>query len=182
MSTPVKYSIMNLNSLLALAVCALCFVSCDFDPYEDESALAGLETGNPYVRLLTGGATGTEEIVVSESTAASEDITVEYPFITGGDLTVQYTLGGTAEYGTIYTIEGATANGGTVTIPFDNDDPESTATPSTDITIEFVADTLVDGPQTIILKLESATSADGLTVDVGQGSIRSMLTINLLND
>lgn len=154
--------------------------SCDYDSFEEESALGGIQTANPFVRLLTGNAGGTVDVEVSEGSTTT-DVAIESQLTTGGNTSVNYTLGGTAEYGTIYTIEGATASGGTLSIPF-QEDPDNNAPAQADVTINFLVDTLVVNPQTIELTLASASSDDGSTLDVGQGSLRRTLVITLVND
>ena len=173
---------MKLPHILILLFCTLAAVSCDYESYEEEQGLANLETGNPYVRFLTEEGASSIDVVVSEDEAGFIPVVVQYPFISGGDVTVQYNIGGTAEFGDIYTIEDATATGGTVTIPFENASEDDVSPPNQLILIELFVDTLVGGPETIELSLESATSADGGTVDVGQGPLRRSLTINLVND
>ena len=169
-------------NLFTLLVCTLLLVGCDYDAYEDEKALTELENGNRFVRLLTGGATGTSEFVVSETTPGSIPVVVENLFSSGEDLTVEYGLGGTAVFGEDYTIEGATASGGTVTVFDDNGDPEDTSPAAGVISIELFIDTLIDGPKTIIVELLSATSPNGDVYDVGQGDLRQSTTIDLIND
>ena len=167
--------------ITALLACGV-FVGCDYESYEEERTLENLTYGNKFVRLLTGGVTGMFEFVVGEEEAPGLNVNVQNLFGDGGDVTVEYSLGGTADYGEDYIIEGASASGGTLTIPFDNADPESTAPAQAPIFIELLVDTLVNGPQTIELSLVSATNSDGETVDVGQGTLRKDLTINLVND
>lgn len=154
--------------------------SCDYESFEEESALGGIQAANPFVRLLTGNAGGTTDVVVGEDDV-STTVAIESQATTGGAVSVNYTLGGTADYGTIYTIEGATESGGTLSIPF-QEDPDNNAPAQADVTINFLVDTLVVNPQTIELTLASASSDDGTTLDVGQGSLRKTLVITLVND
>ena len=169
-------------NLFTLLVCAVLVVSCDYDSYEDEKALTELDFGNRFVRLVTGGAAGTTEFVVSEGTPGLIPVLIENLFSTGEDVTVEYGLGGTAVFGEDYTIEGASASGGTVTVLDDNDDPENTSPATGLIAIELFVDTLESGPKTIIVELLSADSPDGEVYELGQGDLRQSTTINLVND
>jgi len=171
---------MKFTNIMAALLCGLCFVACDYESFEEESALGDLQTGNAFVRLITGGVAGTEDVVVGEE-STSADVTIESSSVRGGDVTVEYSLGGTAEYGTIYTIEGASQSGGNLLIPF-QESVDNTAPARADITINFMVDTLMAVDQTIELSLVSATSSDSESLDVGQGPLRQSLTINLLND
>ena len=173
---------MKLSHILILLCCTLAVISCDYESYEEEITLANLETGNPYVRILTGDGAESIDVVVSEDEPGVIPVSLQYPFISGGDVTVQYTLGGTAEFGEIYTIEDASASGGTAVIPFENAAADDVSPPNVAINIELFVDTLENGPQTIVLGLESATSEEGTAVDIGQGTLRRGITINLVND
>jgi len=170
---------MKFTKIFLAVLCGSLMFSCEWDSFEDESGLTNLENANSFVRLLTGNAAGTETVEVSQANT-STDVSIESRQTTGGEVTANYTLGGTAEYGTIYNIDGATASGGSIAIPFQTD--ESTAPASGDVTINFLVDTLVAGSQTIILTLESASSDDGTTLDVGQGTLRKELILTLVND
>ena len=169
-------------NLFTLLVCAVLIISCDYESYEDEKALTELDFGNRFVRLITGGAAGSSEFVVSEATPGQINVFVENLFSSGEDVSIDYGLGGTAVFGEDYTIEGATASGGTVLIADENIDPEDTSPAAGVIPIELFIDTLADGPKTIIVELLSASSPDGEVYDIGQGDLRQSTTINLVND
>lgn len=171
---------MKISTIFTALLCGLLFVACDYESFEEESALGALEEGNAFVRLLTGNATGVAEVEVSEASTSSE-VAVESRTVDDNDVTVMYDLGGTAEYGTIYTIEGASQSGGSLLIPFQVDE-EVTTPAQADINITFLVDTLMAGSQTIEFTLTGATSADGTPVDVGQGPLRTNLVLTLVND
>jgi hypothetical protein len=168
-----QYILICLISLAALS-------SCDYESYEEESALTGLAPTDPFVRLITGGAGGTEEAVVSPTDTTFE-VEIESQLVIPADVTVDYTLGGTATYGEVYEIPGATASGGSVTIPW-GDLNGVTTFPSEAVTINFLVDTLLNGPETIIIDLVSASTTDGAAVLPGQGPLRNSLTLTLEND
>lgn len=171
---------MKLHHIFTGLACSLVLLACDYESYEEESALGGLQDVAPFVRLLTGEAAGTVEAVVGESDTTFT-VEVESQLVTPNDVTVEYALGGTAEYGEIYTIDGADASGGSLTIPFG--DLSSTPTfPNEDVVINFLVDTLMSAPQTIVFDLVDATAENGMEVQAGQGPLRRSLTITLVND
>ncbi|CAH0999873.1 hypothetical protein LEM8419_01143 [Neolewinella maritima] len=169
-------------NIILLAVCALFVASCDYDTYEDENAVTQLENGEKFVRILTGGADGEQTVTVSETTPGLIPVEVENLFAFGEDVTVEYGLGGSAAFGADYTVEGASASGGTVVVNAENDDAEDNSPSTGVIEIELFVDTLVNGPETIIVELLSAATPSNTTINVGQGSLRKTLTINLVND
>lgn len=172
---------MKIQHILLALLCSFALASCDYDSFEEETALSGLEDVNPFVRLLTGGAGGTSTVTVSEDTddfVVSVESQVTVP---NTDVTVTYSLGGTAEYGTIYEIEGGSAAGGTLAIPFQNES-SPTAFNSEDISINFLVDSLMSESATIILTLDEVSSSNGTAVDAGQGPLRKELVITLVND
>ena len=171
---------MKLQHIILGLFCGLMLVACDYESFEEETALSGLQEGNPFVRLLTGGADGTAETTVSP-TSTGFAVSVESQVVRDADVTVNYTLGGSAAYGTVYEIDGASAAGGSVTIPFD-DGAGGTSFTSEDININFLVDTLLNGPETIVVELADATATNGVSVDAGQGPLRKSLTITLVND
>jgi|AntRauTorckE5430_2_1112549.scaffolds.fasta_scaffold00374_7 hypothetical protein len=170
---------MKFTKILIVALLSASFVACDYESFEEESALGNLQFGNTFVRLLTGGIDGTTDVEVSE-TNTSATVGVESRDESGSEVSVEYSLGGTAAYGTIYTIDGATQSGGTLTIPF-QESADNTGPAQADIDITFLVDTLTTAPLTIELGLVSA-SANGAAVDVGQGVLRKDLIITLIND
>ena len=157
-------------------------VGCDYESFEEESALEQLEFGNPFVRLDNSIVGNALEATVSEDDSTFS-VSVANPFNSGSDVTVSYSLGGSAEYGEIYTIEGANAGGGSIFLPFqDPDDDESVAISQDNIVINFLVDTLLTAPQTIELTLTEASASGGEAYDVGQGDLFGNVTITLVND
>ncbi|MGB3802099.1 MAG: hypothetical protein WA952_19920 [Lewinella sp.] len=173
---------MRIPTILSILICGFLVTGCDYESYEEELALGDLITGEKFVRFSTGGASGMSEFVISEDGDSTTNVVIQNLFPGGGDVTVDYAIGGTAEYGSIYSIEGATETGGTLVVPFQNADSTSTAPAEASFMIEFLVDTLLTAPQTIVLDLQSATSSDNTPFDVGQGSLRTTLTITLVND
>ncbi|MEN0004552.1 MAG: hypothetical protein AAF798_10420 [Bacteroidota bacterium] len=164
----------NLKYFLFLCLAGSLFVACEYDSFEEEGALSGIEgtEQNPFVRLdntLQGSASVDE----GDGTLG---ITVENLFPTETDVTVAYELGGTATFGEDYTIAGATATGGTIDIIWDAD---AFGIALEDIVIEVIDDCAVETGETITIALTSATAANGRAYDVGQGSLHREVTVSL---
>ena len=155
-------------------------VGCDYESFEEESALVNLQQGNRFVRLDNSIVGNALEATVSEEDTTFS-VAVANPFNSGSDVTVSYSLGGTAEYGEIYTIDGASASGGDIVLPF-QENAESVQISQEDIVINFLVDTLLTAPQTIELTLTGASASGGESFDVGQGDLFGNVTITLVND
>jgi hypothetical protein len=172
-------NMLNITKGLMLAVLVCTVVSCDYDSFEEETALQQLEFANPFVRLQNSDVGGVRTVEVSDSgqTFTLDIVNASNVF---ADLTVDYSLGGSAEYGTIYTTDVGDEMGGTVDLPFD-DGSGTDARVFETITFTTLVDTLLNGPQTIEVELTGVTST-GPTYDVGQGPLYRSLTITLVND
>ena len=163
----------NLKYIFLMLLSVAVFTSCEFDPLEDEDGLAGIETGNPFVRFAPGQSnptSGTESGTVS--------LTVEFTFPVETNITVDYTLGGSATFGEDYTIAGASASGGSVTLEFDR---ETTGTTTATIDIQLLVDGELDGGEDIVVTLSAARADNGTPIEAGQGSLNKELTV-LIND
>jgi hypothetical protein len=163
----------NFKYLLFLCLSAGLFFSCEYDSFEDEGALSGIEgtEQNPFVRIdntLQGSA-------AADETDGSIAITLENIFPTEDDVTVNYSLGGTATFGEDYMIAGASATGGSITIPWE----ETFGIATEDLVIDVMYDCVADAGETIVLTLTSAQGADGRQFNVGQGSLHGSVEIAL---
>jgi hypothetical protein len=150
------------------------FSSCEYDSFEEESGLKGVEgtEQNPFIRLDNS---------LQGSAAVGEDdggisIEIQNLFPVETDVTVTYSLGGTATFGEDYTISGATASGGDIVVPFD----ASTVGISTaGLSIDIINDCDIEEGETIVLELVDAKADDGSAFDVGQGDLHKAVTIAL---
>jgi hypothetical protein len=164
----------NFKYLLFLCLSFGLFSSCEYDSFEEESGLKGVEgtEQNPFIRLDNS---------LQGSAAVGEDdggisIEIQNLFPVETDVTVTYSLGGTATFGEDYTISGATASGGDIVVPFD----ASTVGISTaGLSIDIINDCTIEEGETIVLELVDAKADDGSAFDVGQGDLHKAVTIAL---
>jgi hypothetical protein len=164
----------NFKYLLFLCLSFGLFSSCEYDSFEEESGLKGVEgtEQNPFIRLDNS---------LQGSAAVGEDdggisIEIQNLFPVETDVTVTYSLGGTATFGEDYTISGATASGGDIVVPFD----ASTVGISTaGLSIDIINDCDIEEGETIVLELVDAKADDGSAFDVGQGDLHKAVTIAL---
>ncbi len=163
----------NLKYIFLLFLGLSVFTACEYEPLEDEDALSGIETGDPFVRFATGqgGASGVENEVVS--------LTVEFTFPIETNITVDYSLGGDATFGEDYTIAGASSGGGSVELVFD---PDETGTTTTDIDIQLLTDCVLDGGEMITLTLTAARADNGTPINAGQGPVNRELSVMIEDD
>lgn len=163
----------NFKYLLFLCLSFGLFSSCEYDSFEEESGLKGIEgtEQNPFIRLdnsLQGSA------AVAEDGGLSIELQNLFPVET--DVTVTYSLGGTATFGEDYTISGATASGGDIVVPFD---ASIVGISTAGLVIDVINDCIIEEAETITIELTDAKADDGSAFDVGQGDLHKSVTVTL---
>lgn len=162
------------NFLVVFIIMSVIFSCTDFDIKDQGFDLEALPESVSFngdgdnFNLTETGIEGNTDITGTTTTTSDDGITlqVEAPNGTDAPITVSYSLGGTATFGTDYVIPEATATGGTVTIDLDPSDVDDFD--NGDIDIQFLNDNLIEGTETIIVTLISATR-DGEDIPVGRG-------------
>jgi hypothetical protein len=155
----------------------------EYDFHEDQGIPVSELPG--YIAFNGAGTTVNYTVDdIDECTTAGVEVEAEAPTGILSDATVTYSLSGTAVFGVDYTIAGATASGGSFVI-----EHKQSADPNDFQNLDngsFVIVPLVDGvsegDETVIVTLESATTAEG-TLSVGRGGTDFLksVTVNLVD-
>lgn len=157
--------------------------SCDFDPLTDEDLLSVNDANQEaFVRfdinvddetlLPEGGVQGEQNVASLE---------IELPTNVYSNVTVTYSItsDGAVEGVDYAVLSGNYSNGtGTITIDYDF---ENVGFDAENLEIASLFDGIVDETKTLTVTLVSAVTADGQSLEVGQGSLHRTKTITLVN-
>ncbi|MFH5832242.1 hypothetical protein [Halalkalibaculum sp. DA384] len=155
--------------LVAAALATMLFYGCENvnEPYDISSTAQP-----PYVELQDT----TSQVLEGDTL----DVVFELPVAIGEDVDVTFSISGTAEYETDWKTddENVSPDGGTVTIEYVD---STTSNDEYALELIFPRDGEIDGDKNLTVSLESAVSASGEELMVGQGPIEKEQTITIID-